>query len=160
MSPGHVHHYFGTRAEIVDALIKLVLERTMARFESHLEKSGLVAALLSEVKRETKGSRLLLELFAESARNPRLAKRLQQHSRQMTALVAARVRDGQAQGQFDASMDADETACVLLAVVDGAKAASLRDPTRRSALTAKLMDKLIARFVAPQTGRRQGTTRH
>ncbi|MBY6239861.1 TetR/AcrR family transcriptional regulator [Methylosinus sp. Sm6] len=135
ISPGHLYHYFASKDAIVATLAEDWLNRTRQRFErlSALE-SDVVAPLVAEIgalapSGPGSGSELVFEMLAESARNPAMAKAMQAHGRSLRSILANVLRGGQERGAVDPDVDVEAAATVMIMMVDGLKALSLRDPT-------------------------------
>lgn len=154
ISPGHLYHYFKSKEAILGAIAQMVLHAATEQFSRTMESSDAVAALISDAqhakaRNEHGGSGLMFDMLAEAGRNPALAQVLQDHSRAMQRLLAGVLRKGQARGRIDPSLDAEMAASVLIGVVDGSKAMTVRDPSLDRAGMIELLRTLIARFLAP-----------
>lgn len=154
ISPGHLYHYFASKEAIISAMTAIGLERATLRFRDILKSSDAVEALLAELARP-KPSRhwhtpaIVIDMLAEASRNPEVGKIVRDHSREIHALLATFVREGQAQGQIDGSLDVDLTASLLLGVLDGARTLSIRDPQIDKAAASAMLRTLINRFLRP-----------
>lgn len=67
----------------------------------------------------------------------------------MQRLPASVLRKGQARGRIDPLFDAKMAASVLIGMVDGLKATTIRDPSLDRVGLIELRRTLIARFLAP-----------
>ena len=81
MSVGHIYHYFENKEAIVAAIVARDLERVLGIMESFQQRGGdLYDVMVDEVDRGYDDTRrveetaLLLEIYAEAARNPKVAK--------------------------------------------------------------------------------------
>jgi AcrR family transcriptional regulator len=154
ISPGHLYHYFASKEAIIEALAAANLDRIAERFGEIAEGSNVVTALLSEIglsklHRKRGAQPLLLEMLAESGRNPAMAAFLHRHSRRMRTLLADLIRKGQSAGQIDGQLDAELVASILVSVIDGSKIMTVRDPKLDMKKSAELLKIMIGRFLAP-----------
>lgn len=158
ISPGHLYHYFASKDAIVATLSDAWLSRTRERFDRVSSARGdLVAALVAEIgglapNGPRSGSELVFEMLAESTRNPAMAEMVQAHSRDLRALIADVLREGQRRGDVRADLDADHVATVAIAIVDGLKALSLRDPSSDRAQSASLLRQMLEHFIRRADG--------
>ncbi len=158
ISPGHLYHYFASKDAIVATLSDAWLSRTRERFDRVSSARGdLVAALVAEIgglapNGPRSGSELVFEMLAESTRNPAMAEMVQAHSRDLRALIADVLREGQRRGDVRADLDADHVATVAIAIVDGLKALSLRDPGSDRAQSASLLRQMLEHFIRRADG--------
>ncbi len=153
-SPGHLYHYFKSKEAILGAIAQVVLHAATEQFSRMMESSDAVAALISNAQHAKArdgngGTPLVLDMLAEAGRNPALARVLQDHSREMQRRLSDVLRKGQARGQIDPSLDAGMAAFVLIGVVDGSKAITVRDPSLDRTRIIELLHTLISRFLAP-----------
>src|SRR5579863_8354451 len=78
MSPGHLYHYFSSKEAIIEAIVEMGLERVATMTGRLARKTNIVDALLEEIEQRQGGQRprfgLMLEMEAEAARNPPIAK--------------------------------------------------------------------------------------
>lgn len=149
ISPGHLYHYFASKDAIVATLSDAWLSRTRERFERvSSAQDDLVAALVAEIgglapTGPKSGSELVFEMLADSTRNPAMAEMVQAHSRDLRALIADVLREGQRRGDVRADLDADQVAMAAIAIVDGLKALSLRDPDADREHSAGLLRQML-----------------
>jgi AcrR family transcriptional regulator len=154
ISPGHLYHYFASKEAIIEAMAVANLGRAAERFSQLAENSNAVTALLSAIDplkshRKRAAQPLLLEMLAESGRNPAMASFLHRHSRGMRTLLADLIRKGQSAGQIDGQLDAELVASILISVIDGTKIMAVRDPKLDVKKSVELLKIMIARFLAP-----------
>jgi TetR/AcrR family transcriptional regulator, repressor for uid operon len=165
MSPGHLYHYFDSKEAIIEALFELRLEREAAIVGelTLIPNADLIAALCGWLDRRVKdvragGSSLGLEMRAESARNPTIAKIASRADRGTRELLSHFIREGQERGQVDPGLDPDSVAAVVHSIIFGLnRLGAIRDSmfdVKGASATLKL---LIERFLRPQAIR---TARH
>ena len=155
ISPGHLYHYFTSKEEIVEAMAAAGLASGMELFRRIIEGPDVLAAFVAEIERvktrHIAGQALLMDMLAESGRNPTMGKILQEHSRAVIALLAGFLRTGQSRGQIDPGLDPDLAACSLLSVFDGAKTLAIRDQNIDKLKSYDVLKILIIRFLTPPT---------
>jgi TetR/AcrR family transcriptional repressor of uid operon len=157
ISPGHLYHYFTSKEAIVGAIASSGLEYAKARFAVVAEDQDPIRALLFEFERlkaldRTTKSGVLLDVLAEAARNPEIAKTLQETSEDMRQMLAEFLRRGQARGQIDPDLDADMASALLISMIDSSKTLLIRAPTIDPRRSADVLDKMITRFLSPASG--------
>ncbi len=155
ISPGHLYHYFASKEAIVRAMTAAGLDHATARLGALLQSSNAVEALRAEIGKPRAARRrphpvVLLDMLAEAGRNPKIGAIVREASRGLLALIEAFLREEQARGHVDATLDPRLTAAVLLVVLDGARTLTLRDPTLDRSKVAALLRRLIGRFLTPQ----------
>jgi TetR/AcrR family transcriptional repressor of uid operon len=152
IGPGHLYHYFASKEAIIETMTEFALQQAHAKFTRMLEKPDIVQAFLDEIdhgqhKNERGGSILLIEVLAESTRNPVVAGILHRWNDGMRELITQFVREAQKRGQVDADLDAEMTAAILVNAMEGATNLSLRDPRFNRRKGAEMMKTLIRRFL-------------
>ncbi|MFG1478893.1 TetR/AcrR family transcriptional regulator [Xanthobacter sp. V4C-4] len=158
ISPGHLYYYFESKDAIIATLSDAWLSRTRARFERVVSAPrDLVGALVSEIgglapKGPKAGAELVFEMLAESTRNPAMAEMVQAHSRDLRALIAGVLREGQRRGDVRADLDVENVATVAVAMVDGLKTISLREPGADQEKSAALLRQMLQWLVTRGEG--------
>ncbi|HZC46293.1 MAG TPA: TetR family transcriptional regulator C-terminal domain-containing protein [Candidatus Acidoferrum sp.] len=118
--------------------------------------ADLIAALCGWLDRRVKdvrarGSSMGLEMRAESARNPAMAKIASRIDRNAREVMSRVIREGQARGQVDPGLDPDSVAAVVHSIVFGLnRLGAVRDlsfDVKAASATLKL---LIERFLSPK----------
>jgi TetR/AcrR family transcriptional repressor of uid operon len=153
ISPGHLYHYFSSKEAIIEAMIDFGLKRSAERFEAILSSADVMEALLADIEEYSLRSRpaqvLNLDSLAEAARNPEFAKLFARHSEAFRGLWADFLRRGQDQGRVDPGLDVDATADILIAVIDGTRALTVRNPTVDIKQHLEHLKKMLVRFLRP-----------
>ncbi|TAI66486.1 TetR/AcrR family transcriptional regulator [Bradyrhizobium sp. Leo170] len=132
ISPGHLYHYFESKEAIIGALSEAYLQTAAERFRAAVGGDrSVINAILSEMDIQAKGSQpaklaLLFEVFAESARNPEIAKILRTYDLSRRGVMAEVLRHGQRRGEIDPKLDPEAGATAVIGLVDAAKAMTLR----------------------------------
>jgi TetR/AcrR family transcriptional regulator, repressor for uid operon len=158
MSPGHLYHYFDSKEAIIEALYELRLEREAAIVGelTLTPNADLITALCGWLDGRMKdvrahGSSLGLEMRAESARNPTIAKIASRADRGVRELLSHLVREGQERGQVDPGLDPDSVAAVVHSIIFGLnRLGAIRDPTFDVKTASDMLKLLMERFLRPQ----------
>ena len=157
MSPGHLYHYFASKEAIIEAIFELRLERAMAVVGELTPNDDLITGLygwlimrLKEIRGH--GTSLGLEMSAEGARNPAIAKIAARADRGVRQLLSRLIREGQERGQVDSSLDPDSAAAVLHSVIFGLnRLGGIRDSNFDLKAASATLKLLLDRFLRPQT---------
>jgi AcrR family transcriptional regulator len=168
MSPGHLYHYFDSKEAIIEALYELRLEREAAIVGelTLTPNADLITGLCGWLDQRVKdvrahGSSLGLEMRAESARNPTIAKIAARADRGVRELLSHLVREGQERGQVDPGLDPDSVAAVVHSIIFGLnRLGAVRDPTFDVKTASDMLKLLIERFLRPQAIRTAKQVRH
>ncbi|MCL1621990.1 TetR/AcrR family transcriptional regulator [Ralstonia pseudosolanacearum] len=153
MSSGHLYHYFSSKEEILRTIVETGLMRGTARVEEMMASLDPIGSFIDQAEKTRHGQAgqsLVLDMLAEAGHNPAVAEIVRDHSREVRSLLTNFLRTAQEKGQVDSSLDADMAAAVLLAVVDGAQAMTIRDPKLNKNRSFANMKLLISRFLKPQ----------
>jgi TetR/AcrR family transcriptional regulator, repressor for uid operon len=153
ISPGHLYHYFTDKESIVAAIAELRLKAASEDMGRILDAPDPFATFLQQICRRKPGgqsdSALLLELLAESSRNPAIGATMREQSVRIRDLFGAILREGQSDGKVDRALDPDLAASVLIAVViDGMKALAVREPNVNRNKIGRIVEILVTRFLA------------
>jgi TetR/AcrR family transcriptional regulator, repressor for uid operon len=152
ISPGHLYHYFASKEAIIETMTEFALQQAHSQFTRMLEKPDIVQAFLDEIdtgqrRSQERGSTLLIEVLAESTRNPVVAAILHRWSDGLRDLFTQFVREGQERGQVDRHLDAQMTAAILVNAIESAANLSLKDPKFDRKKGAEMMKMLVSRFL-------------
>jgi TetR/AcrR family transcriptional repressor of uid operon len=156
ISPGHLYHYFASKEAIVGAMTDAGLDYATGRLTEMMASDNAIPALLSEIDRGKPGQQknnqiLILDVLAEASRNPAVGEILRSHSLALRKLLSDFLRQAQARAQVDAMLDPDMAAAIIMAVLDGAKTLSLRDPDLDLAVAREALKALLASYLAPKS---------
>ena len=153
MSPGHLYHYFPSKEAIIEAIVAMGLERVATMTDKLARQTHIVDALLDEIEQRPGERRhrfgLMLEMEAEAARSPAIAKIMRHRDRAMRAMVGDLMRAGQARGQIDQALDPDLAVTVMMAAIQGLRLREFKDPDFGTADRKKAVKLLIERFLRP-----------
>ena len=153
ISSGHLYHYFANKEAIISSMCTGVGYAT-ARATEISGNPDPVAALIGEVERlvaqdNQTSAGVWLEILAEGCRSTSIAGILEASSAQLCGILADFLRRGQAGGQIDGGLDPDMAATMLLGIIDGFKAMSVRAPGLNDAARSKMLDQLMRRYLSP-----------
>jgi TetR/AcrR family transcriptional repressor of uid operon len=163
ISPGHLYHYFASKEAIVGAMTDAGLDYATGRLAEMMASDNAISALLSEIDRGKPGQQknnhiLILDVLAEASRNPAVGEILRSHSLALRKLLSDFLRQAQTRAQVDATLDPDMAAAIVMAVLDGAKTLSLRDPGLDLEAAREALKTLLARYLAPQAATKDHTS--
>jgi TetR/AcrR family transcriptional repressor of uid operon len=168
MSPGHLYHYFESKEAIIEALFELRLEREAAIVGelTLTPNADLITAICGWLDRRVNdvrahGSSLGLEMRAESARNPAIAKIASRADRGVRQLLSRLIREGQERGQVDPGLDPDSVAAVVHSIIFGLnRLGAVRDSRFDVQAASAMLKLLMERFLRPQAIRTAKQVRH
>lgn len=156
ISPGHLYHYFESKEAIIRAMAEAYMGGAIDHFTGLAPEPKAIASVLAGVvsdtlRRDDPGQPLLLELVAEAARNSELAQVMQDHSRALRGLIGDLLSVGQAAGRIDPQLDPDIGASILLSLIDGLRALTIRSPHTDLDDSRAVVDTLVKRFLTGHT---------
>src|SRR5580704_16271439 len=168
MSPGHLYHYFDSKEAIIEALFELRMEREAAIVGelTLTPNADLITGLCGWLDQRVKdvrahGTSLGLEMRAESARNPAIAKIAARADRGVRELLSHLIREGQERGQVDPGLDPDSSAAVIHSVIFGLnRLGAIRESTFDVKAASATLKLLMERFLKPQAIRTDRQVRH
>ena len=158
MSPGHLYHYFGSKEAIIEALFEWRLEREAAIIGELIltPNADLITVLyawMGQRVRDVRANRssIGLEMRAESARNPAVAKIIARADRATRDLMSRLIHQGQERGQIDPGLDPDGVAAVVHSIFFGLnRLGAARDSAFDVKVALATLKLLIERFLRPQ----------
>ena len=158
MSPGHLYHYFDSKEAIIEALFELRLEReaVIVGELTLTADADFVTAICGWLDQRMKdvrarGTSLGLEMRAESARNPAIAKIVSRADRGVRQLLSGLVREGQKRGQVDPTLDPDSAAAVVHSIIFGLnRLGAIREAGFDVKAASASLKLLVERFLRPQ----------
>jgi AcrR family transcriptional regulator len=166
MSPGHLYHYFDSKEAIIEAIFELRLERATAIVGELTPNDDLITGLCGWLVQRMKeiragGSSLGLEMSAEGARNPTIAKIAARADRGVRQLLSRLIREGQERGQVDPGLDPDNAAAVVHSIIFGLnRLGNIKDSTFDVKAASEMLKLLLERFLKPQAIRKGKPVRH
>jgi TetR/AcrR family transcriptional repressor of uid operon len=155
MSPGHLYHYFVGKEAIIEALFesRLEVEAAIVGELTLTPKADLVSVICGWLQGRLRdvrahGSSLGLEMRAESARNPAIAKIAARADRGTRELLGHLIREGQDRGQVDPGLDPESVAAVVHSIIFGVnRLGAIKDPKFDAKAASATLKLLIERFL-------------
>ena len=127
LSPGAIYRYFRSKDEIVEALAAKRLAREIERITAVGGESsgGRVIPDLLRVffeplaadKKERVNRRVVIQVWAESLRSPRILRAVRKNMNSLRALLARIISRGQRSGELRPDLDPDAVARVMIGLL-------------------------------------------
>ncbi len=155
MSPGNVFHYFPNKDAIIEAIVEEDRRETADLFaklrdaDDILEEMLRALDMLLEVVADPATTRLGVEVMAEAMRNPRVGALVRRNEIEAKALLVETLGRAAARGQVDATLDLENAAVWLMALVDGAFSRAALEPSFKPEEQAPMLRTLVTRFLQP-----------
>jgi TetR/AcrR family transcriptional repressor of uid operon len=155
MSPGHLYHYFDSKEAIIESLFESRLELEAAivgelTLEPNVDLITTICGWLDGRMKDVRahGSSLGLEMRAESARNPTIAKITSRADRGTRELLSRLIREGQERGQVDPGLDPDSVAAVVHSIIFGVnRLGAIKDSKFDVKAASAMLKLLMERFL-------------
>jgi len=157
MSPGNVFHYFATKDAIIEAIVEEDRRETAALFaklkdaDDILEEMLRSLDMLLEVLADPTITRLGVEVMAEAMRNPKVGVLVRRNEAEAKAQLVETLGRAAARGQVDATLDMENAAVWLMALVDGAFSRAALEPSFNPQERAPMLRTMVMRFLRPAT---------
>lgn len=145
MSAGHIYHFFANKEAIIEAIVQRKVEHMLelaARFEA---EADVIGAMIDNVelglaeKTDPEFVGLWLEVLAEAARNPEIARIVQAADQTMRArLTCLETTARQARG-IESSIKPDAVAEVVMALFEGLANRTVQNPNLDKAELIKVL---------------------
>lgn len=124
LSPGALYRYFRSKTDLISAIIEEDRRRALEPLESFGSEgdffAGLMALTQAWIARAAEKDRAMIaDVMAEAARDDDLRAILACADAPLREALTRWVRHGQARGQVDAAIDAEQAARVMLAAMEG-----------------------------------------
>jgi TetR/AcrR family transcriptional repressor of uid operon len=149
MSPGNLFHYYGSKAEIIEAMIASDTESARARMQqacaapdARRALADWVAAQLAQ-QQDPAYVRLGMEILAEAVRNPRVHALVMENEAARKAGLMALLET--VWTQRTPPQPAAEMADTLLLLLDGVYSRSVVDPAFGAAAGSRLLEQALSR---------------
>lgn len=135
MSPGHIYHYFENKEAIIGAIVAQDLEHRLVLTRIFSQVGSARVTLRSHVKDaiskqlDPDAAALRVEIIAEAARNPRIAKIVQQADQVGRQGLAAAIRDIRTRnGRHDDPFVIEEMVELFSALYGGVQLRMIKHP--------------------------------
>ncbi|HKU96960.1 MAG TPA: TetR/AcrR family transcriptional regulator [Vineibacter sp.] len=157
MSPGNVFHYFPNKDAIIEAIVEEDRRETAALFAKLKDADDILKEMLRsldmllEVLSDPAATRLGIEVMAEAMRNPKVGALVQRNEAEAKALLVETLERAAARGQVDATLDMNNAAVWLMALVDGAFSRAALEPSFNAQAQAPMLRMMVVRFLRPAT---------
>jgi AcrR family transcriptional regulator len=129
LSPGAIYRYFKGKDEIIGVMAAMRLARRRERLSevgTHSAPGDLVADLLQTLfqpleadANERANRRVIIQVWAEALRSPRVLKAMRRNLHSLRDLVADAISRGQQLGEIRPDLDANAVALVMIALLQG-----------------------------------------
>lgn len=125
LSPGAVYRYFGSKEEIIEAMVATNAIQSTALADEVGEQEdtwrtleGLVEFFFGQVA-EAEGAAVDVELWAEAGRNPTIRETLRANFAEHRRVLADVVGRGQERGEIEAGLDPQAVSRVMVSLFEG-----------------------------------------
>src|SRR5215469_7777343 len=124
MSPGNLYRYYDNKEAIIAAICEEDRQGVIERLAAKGERRNLLEAMLEMAGEELGASdaekrKFSCEVLAEAARNEVIAEIVRRHNAAIIAICTEAIRQAQAVGQVDRTLDARLAAAILVATGEG-----------------------------------------
>ncbi len=145
MSPGHLYHFFESKEAIIAGIVERNLKsslETISRLEAGKDVFGDMLEGVDQVLAE-KGNPdtvgLWLEVLAEAARNPAVARVVRDADRKMRERVAHLADTGRKSRGIESQLDSGAVVEVLMGLFEGVTNRIVQSPDRDTEAVAQVM---------------------
>ncbi|MPZ50515.1 MAG: TetR family transcriptional regulator [Dehalococcoidia bacterium] len=137
LSPGAVYRYFRSKEEIIEGISGLRQQQNAGAIQAAMEKGNTIDALNELIRfffievepHMWQGTcALLLETITEAPRNETVRSILQRTNGEVRNHLIKLIRESQAKGEFNAALDPESIARVMMALYQGFVTQRLVDP--------------------------------
>jgi TetR/AcrR family transcriptional regulator, repressor for uid operon len=158
MSPGHLYHYFDSKEAIVEGIFEIRLQQeeeivSELRLTPNADFVTAICGWLNQRMKDVRahGSSLGLEMRAESARNPAIAKIVARADRHVRQFLSGLLREGQRREQVDPALDPESVAAVVHSIIFGLnRLGAIREAGFDVKAASASLKLLVERFLRPQ----------
>jgi len=150
ISPGHLYHYFDSKEAIIEAIVAIDRARISEMLDQLSTSGDPVAAMLGALVAPRAADAfkldpiLSLEVYAEAARNPRVAAILAEFNAAARVTVGAWLASLQRDGKIDPAADPQVLGGLLIAIADGLMVRETTDPAHDPSALAPYLQRMLA----------------
>jgi TetR/AcrR family transcriptional regulator, repressor for uid operon len=134
MSPGHIYHYFDSKEAIIAAIVERDMEEMMEWTEMFYSSDDILQSMIDgvscgvEANTNHENAALMLEILAESARNPQIAETVQKSNQvgnqRLTDLLIKDMRQRKTESNVNVQVKTE----LIAAMFDGLLLRSVHNP--------------------------------
>jgi Transcriptional regulator len=149
MSPGHIYHYFDSKEAIIAAIVDRDLEEMMEWTEIFYSSDDILQSMVDgvtcgvEANTNPECAALMLEIMAESARNPQIAATVQKSNQIARQRLNDLLIKEMAQRCAVSSVDVQVKTDLIAAMFDGLLMKSVHNPTLDKEALTVLMRRVM-----------------
>lgn len=149
MSPGHIYHYFDNKEAIIAAIVERDMEEMLEWTEIFYASDNIFQALINgvdcgvEANMNRDNAALMLEIMAESARNPQIAATVQKSHAVGRDRMCDLLRKEMTQRKASSSYDVQVKSDLIGAIFDGLLNQSINNPELDKAALTQLMRQVV-----------------
>lgn len=149
MSPGHIYHYFDSKEAIIAAIVDRDLEEMMEWTEIFYSSDDILQSMVDgvscgvEANTNPECAALMLEIMAESARNPQIAATVQKSNQIARQRLNGLLIKEMAQRCAVSSVDVQVKTDLIAAMFDGLLMKSVHNPTLDKEALTVLMRRVM-----------------
>jgi AcrR family transcriptional regulator len=153
LSPGAIYGYFASKQEIVESIAGDRHRRERERIDAARAKAGararlheLASSFIGSLRDrgERRDRRVAIQIWSEALHDPTLLHIVRRGVAGPRAAIGAVVRDGQAAGEVDPSLDADAVARLTIALFQGFVLQQAWEPSADVDAYLRVIDRVLA----------------
>lgn len=145
MSPGHIYYFFENKEAIIGGIVERNLENSLEIMSSLEDATDVFGNMLEKVDQALaeRGNPdiagLWLEILAEAARNPEVARAVREADRKVRERIARLADRGRASRGIESRLDRDAAAEVLVGLLEGVANRIVENPDRNNEAVADIV---------------------
>lgn len=149
MSPGHIYHYFQNKEAIIAAIVERDTHEMTEWTDTFMASDDMLAAMIDEIPSGIESNccqdtaALMLEIMAESARNPTIASIIKQHKAEGRERLLKLLQMEMSQRQGTSEQDLMAKVELICAMFDGLMMRATYRSDEDNAKLAELMKKVM-----------------
>jgi TetR/AcrR family transcriptional regulator, repressor for uid operon len=134
MSPGHIYHYFDSKEAIIAAIVERDMEEMMEWTEMFYSSDDILQSMIDgvscgvEANTNHENAALMLEILAESARNPQIAETVQKSNQVRNQRLTDLLIKDMLQRKTESNVNVQVKTELIAAMFDGLLLRSVHNP--------------------------------